>query len=116
MARPPDLAPAPDTIWVLMHVRPCRCGGGSTMPPHPSAQLRPAQAREDVDTEAPVDLVREALACLHALMIAVLRMRMQQNQGPPLLFWARGLLQGLRQYPFQQLEGPLPPHPRDWRA
>ena len=57
-------------------------------------------------------MVRETLACLHALMLAVLRMRMQRDLRAPLLFKARGLFQGLRQYPHQQLVGPLPGPPR----
>ena len=58
--------------------------------------------------EAPFGLVQELLASLHALMLPVLRMRMQRDQRTPLLFKARGLLQGLQQYPYQQLVGPLP--------
>ena len=52
--------------------------------------------------------MRETLACLHALMLAVLRMRMQRDLRALLLFKARGL----RQYPYQQLVGPLPCPPR----
>ena len=114
---PPD-----DDVWALVHGQPCRCGGGATMPPHPLAGLQPARAQEDMllyraamgvcpgpappasppavpapsptweDGEAPLDLVQELLASLHALMRAVLRMRMQRDQVTPLLFRARGLL------------------------
>ena len=52
--------------------------------------------------------MQELLASLHALMLAVLRLRMQRDQVTPLLFRARGVLQGLRQYPHQQLVGPPP--------
>ena len=60
----------------------------------------PAQPLPRADTEAP--------ACFHALMIAVLRMRMQRDKRAPLFFRARGLLQSLRQYPYPQPVGPLP--------
>ena len=76
-----------------------------------AASLGPAQRLPQADGEAPADLVKETLACLHVLMIAV-HMRMQQDQSAPLLFGARGLLQGLRHYPYQQLVGPLPGPPQ----
>ena len=133
----PDPPPA-DDVWALVHGQPCCCDGGASMPPHPLAHLQPARAQEDVslyraalvarpgpalpvlppaapapsptwgDGEARLDHVQELLANLHALMLAVLRLRMQRDQVTPLLFRARGVLQGLRQYPHQQLVGPPP--------
>ena len=120
----PDPPPA-DDVWALVHGQPCRCGGGATMPPHPLAHLQPARAQEDVqlyraalgvrpgpappapppappaweDGEARLDLVQELLVSLHALMLAVLRMRMQRDQVTPLLFRGWGLLPGLRSTP-----------------
>ena len=68
------------------------------LPPFPPAPTPPC-----TDVEGVLDLVQELLACLHALMLAVLRMRMRRDQVNSVLFRARGLLQGLRQYPYQQL-------------
>ena len=57
------------------------------------------------------DAVRGVMECLHAMMLAVLRARMRVDQQTPLLFGARGLVRGLRGYPYWQLVGPLPGPP-----
>ena len=63
---------------------------GPAPPAPPPATPAPPPAWEG--GEARLDLLQELLASLHALMLAVLRMRMQRDQVTPLLFRARGLL------------------------
>ena len=56
--------------------------------------------------------MREVLGCLYAMMLAVLRARMQVDQQAPMLFGAQGLARGLRGYPHWQLIGPPPGPPQ----
>ena len=62
------------------------------------------------------DAVQGVAECLHAMMLAVLRARMRVDQQAPLLFGPRGLVRGLRGYPYGQLVGPLPRPPMGLRG